>query len=182
MFLDANIVYSSGVFETPQGALERAQVRKFELICRKLGLKQNDRVLEIGTGRGGFAAYAATTRGCRIWNTTIGKERFRSAQEWFNRLGEAGKRIKLVLEDYRNLHDEVDKVVSIEMFEAVGLGNYDTYFAACDRVLRPGGRCCRRSHLTNNAFRLINEVVIRFKSTFSRERSWRRWRDYPVVA
>jgi len=97
-----------------------------------------DHVLEIGTGWGGFAAYAAETYGCRVTTTTISRQQHDYAREVFSR-SRAGERIQLLFEDYRNLRGQFDKIVSIEMFEAVGYEHYDDYFGTCDRLLKPDG-------------------------------------------
>jgi cyclopropane-fatty-acyl-phospholipid synthase len=96
-------------------------------------------VLEIGSGWGGFAVWAATRYGCRVTTTTISREQHRHVLEWRSRIGEAGQRIDARLSDYRELDGRFDKVVSIEMFEAVGLSHYDEYFGAVDRLLTPDG-------------------------------------------
>ena len=139
LFLDSTMAYSCAYYQTPNHSLEQAQLNKFERICRKLELKSTDHLLEIGTGWGGFAAYAATRYGCRITTTTISRQQHDYAQQLFAGLGDAGERITLILEDYRNLRGQFDKIVSIEMFEAVGLRYYDAYFGACDRLLKPNG-------------------------------------------
>jgi cyclopropane-fatty-acyl-phospholipid synthase len=139
LFLDPTMAYSCAYYQTPDDPLDQAQLRKFERICRKLQLCPSDHLLEIGTGWGGFAAYAAKTYGCRITTTTISRQQHDYAQRSFKTLGQAGDRITLLLEDYRNLRGQFDKLVSIEMFEAVGLKYYDSYFSACDRLLNPDG-------------------------------------------
>ncbi|MBK9797992.1 MAG: class I SAM-dependent methyltransferase [Holophagaceae bacterium] len=139
LWLDPTLAYSCAVFESADQGLEEAQRAKFELICRKLQLGPDDHLLEIGTGWGGFALHAARTRGCRITTTTISQQQFDHARELFRREGVAD-RIELRLEDYRHLSGQFDKAVSIEMFEAVGLEYYDTYFGTVDRLLKPGGR------------------------------------------
>jgi len=139
MFLDATMAYSCAYFQTLNNSLEQAQLNKFERICRKLDLKATDHLLEIGTGWGGFSAYAAKNYGCRITTTTISSQQHNYAKQLFAGMGEAGDRITLLLEDYRNLRGQFDKIVSIEMFEAVGLHFYDNYFGACDRLLKPEG-------------------------------------------
>jgi cyclopropane-fatty-acyl-phospholipid synthase len=139
LFLDRELAYSSAWFDSPQDSLEQAQINKFDRICRKLQLTSRDHVLEIGTGWGGFAAYAASHYGCRITTTTISREQFDGAQERIGRLGEAGDRVTLLFEDYRDLKGQFDKLVSIEMFEAVGLEHYDTFFRTCDRLTSPTG-------------------------------------------
>ena len=104
-----------------------------------LRLVPTDHVLEIGSGWGGFAVWAATRYGCRVTTTTISDEQYRHVCEWRSRIGEAGARIEVLRADYRELTGQFDKVVSIEMFEAVGLTHYDDYFSAVDRLLAPDG-------------------------------------------
>lgn len=139
LFLDRELMYSSAWYETEQDTLERAQFNKLDRICRKLQLTRDDHVLEIGTGWGGFAAHAAKHHGCRVTTTTISREQHAYAAERFSRLGDAGARITLLDDDYRRLTGRFDKIVSIEMFEAVGLAHYDTFFETCDRLLSPSG-------------------------------------------
>jgi cyclopropane-fatty-acyl-phospholipid synthase len=139
LFLDQDLVYSSGWFDTESDSLEQAQVQKFDRICRKLQLAPHDHLLEIGTGWGAFAAHAATHYGCRVTTTTISREQHAYAKERFAGLGPAGDRITLLLDDYRDLTGRFDKIASIEMFEAVGLDHYDDFFAACDRLTGPTG-------------------------------------------
>jgi cyclopropane-fatty-acyl-phospholipid synthase len=138
LFLDRTLAYSCAYYERDDDTLEQAQIRKFDRICRKLQLEPQDHVLEIGTGWGGFALYAAQTYGCRVTTTTISRQQHDYAREVFCR-SRAGERIELLFEDYRNLRGEFDKIVSIEMFEAVGYEHYDDYFGACDGLLKPGG-------------------------------------------
>ncbi|MEO8680573.1 MAG: cyclopropane-fatty-acyl-phospholipid synthase family protein [Vicinamibacterales bacterium] len=140
LFLDSELLmYSCGYFEAVTDSLETSQARKVDRACRKLALSPADHVLEIGSGWGGFATWAATHYGCRVTTTTISDEQYRHACEWRSRLGEAGSRIEVLRTDYRELTGRFDKVVSIEMFEAVGLNHYDDYFAAVDRLLAPDG-------------------------------------------
>lgn len=138
LFLDRSLAYSCAYYDGPQDTLEHAQIRKFDRICRKLQLGPRDHVLEIGTGWGGFAAYAAENYGCRVTTTTISRQQHDYAREVFAR-SRASERIHLLFEDYRNLTGQYDKIVSIEMFEAVGYEHYDDYFGACDRLLNPDG-------------------------------------------
>lgn len=138
LFLDRSLAYSCAYYEKAGDTLEQAQIRKFDRICRKLELSADDHVLEIGTGWGGFAAYAAEACGCRITTTTISREQHEYARALFSGSA-AGERIQLLFEDYRNLSGQYDKIVSIEMFEAVGYEHYDDYFGACDRLLKPNG-------------------------------------------
>jgi len=138
LFLDRTLAYSSAYYERESDSLERAQTRKYEHICNKLRLGPNDHLLEIGTGWGGFAAFAAEHFGCRITTTTISRRQHDHARELFDSLP-CRDRITLLFEDYRNLRGQFDKIVSIEMFEAVGHEHYDKYFGACDRLLRSDG-------------------------------------------
>lgn len=139
LFLDANLMYSCALYDHPDDSLEAAQVNKLRAICDKIGLGPDDHLLEIGTGWGGFALFAATRYGCRVTTTTISAEQHAYAAERIARAGDAGRRIDLRLEDYRDLRGRFDKIVSIEMFEAVGFRHYDEYFGACDRLLAPDG-------------------------------------------
>jgi cyclopropane-fatty-acyl-phospholipid synthase len=140
LFLDAELLmYSCGYFESAADALEQAQVQKIDRICQALRLVPSDYVLEIGSGWGGFAVWAASRYGCHVTTTTISDEQYRHVCEWRSRLGEVGARIEVLRADYRELTGWFDKVVSIEMFEAVGLKHYDDYFAAVDRLLAPDG-------------------------------------------
>ncbi len=140
LFLDHDLrMYSCGYFESPRDSLETSQAQKVDRICRTLALSPSDHVLEIGSGWGGFAVWAATRYGCRVTTTTISDEQYRHVCEWRSTLGEAGSRIEVLRSDYRELTGRFDKVVSIEMFEAVGLHHYDDYFKAVDRLLAPEG-------------------------------------------
>lgn len=140
VFLDSSLLmYSSGYFESASDSLETAQRQKVDRICRMLALSPGDRVLEIGSGWGGFAAWAATHYGCRVTTTTISDEQYAHVRQLQSRLGEPGSRIEVLRADYRQLTGIFDKIVSIEMFEAVGLQHYDDYFGAVDRLLAPGG-------------------------------------------
>ncbi len=140
LFLDTELLmYSCAAFETASDSLEQAQAQKVDRICRTLQLGPSDHVLEIGSGWGGFASWAATRYGCRVTTTTISDEQYRHVRGVRSQLGEAGSRIEVLHADYRELTGRYDKVVSIEMFEAVGLNHYDDYFSAVDRLLATGG-------------------------------------------
>ena len=142
LFLDSSLAYSCAYFLTEGDTLEKAQIQKFERICQKLRLSSADHLLEIGTGWGGFSVYAATRYGCRITTTTISREQHEYAAAWFSELGlSSGTRpqVQLLFDDYRRLSGKYDKLVSTEMFEAVGLKHYSDYFVACDRLLEPYG-------------------------------------------
>lgn len=139
LFLDDSLMYSSAYYETGFETLEQAQQTKLDLICRKLDLRSSDDVLEIGTGWGGFAAWAATRYGCRVTTTTISAEQYRHARSHLASLGEVSGRVTVLEQDYRLLTGQFDKIVSIEMFEAVGFNHYDEFFRAVDRLLKPHG-------------------------------------------
>jgi cyclopropane-fatty-acyl-phospholipid synthase len=139
LFLDANLLYSCAVFESADDTLESAQIRKLDRICKKLRLSPDDHLLEIGTGWGGLATYATTRFGCRVTTTTISRKQYQYAARWFASLGRSAERITLLDRDYRDLTGSFDKIVSIEMFEAVGLRHYDEFFGAVDRLLAPDG-------------------------------------------
>ena len=138
LFLDPWMMYSSAIFEHEHQDLDEAAVAKMDRLCRKLKLGPEDHLLEIGTGWGGFAVYAAKNYGCRVTTTTISKRQFTKAQE---RIAAHGleDRIEVLLKDYRDLEGRFDKLVSIEMVEAVGHENLPTYLEACSDLLRPGG-------------------------------------------
>ena len=138
LFLDPTMSYSSGVFVNPEDSMEQASINKFDAICRKLDLKPSDEVIEIGTGWGGFAMYAAEHYGCHVTTTTISEEQFAYADEEITRRGLKG-RITLLKDDYRKLKGQYDKLVSIEMIEAVGLAYLPLFFQTCSRLLRPSG-------------------------------------------
>jgi cyclopropane-fatty-acyl-phospholipid synthase len=142
LFLDPSMAYSCAYFERENDTLAQAQLQKFDRICRKLRLSPEDHLLEIGTGWGGFSVHAATRYGCRITTTTISREQYDYAAGWFSEMGLSGgshPHVRLLFEDYRRLEGKYDKIVSIEMFEAVGLKQYDDYFGACDRLLERHG-------------------------------------------
>lgn len=138
LFLDSTMMYSSAIFNANTPTLRAASELKLKTICDKLDLKPQDHVIEIGTGWGGFAMYAAMNYGCKVTTTTISKQQYEFAKK---RVGEAGlsDRITLLLEDYRHLDGTYDKLVSIEMIEAVGHQFYNTYFAKVGALLKPNG-------------------------------------------
>ena len=141
LFLDTELrMYSCGYFRSSADTLEQAQAQKVDRICRALCLAPGDHVLEIGSGWGGFAMWAATRYGCRVTTTTISDEQYRHVVALKDTLGEAGSRIEILRSDYRELTGQFDKAVSIEMFEAVGLDHYDDYFRQVDRLLKPDGQ------------------------------------------
>lgn len=138
LFLDQHGMYSSATFYRPDMSLEQASAAKLERICQKLELQPQDHVLEIGTGWGGFAAYAATHYGCRITTTTISREQFQAARQRVAAAGVAD-RVNVVMQDYRDLEGSYDKLVSIEMIEAVGHHYLDAYLQQCAALLKPQG-------------------------------------------
>jgi cyclopropane-fatty-acyl-phospholipid synthase len=138
LFLDENLMYSSALYAKDDDTLEVASTRKLDRICRKLGLGPQHHVLEIGTGWGGFALHAAKHCGCRVTTTTISREQHDLARERIEAAG-LGERVTLLLEDYRDLEGHYDRVVSIEMIEAIGHQYLDTYFRTVDRLLKPDG-------------------------------------------
>jgi cyclopropane-fatty-acyl-phospholipid synthase len=137
-FLDETFMYSCAVFDDPSATLERAQRAKLDRICQKLALHADHHVLEIGTGWGGFAIHAAANYGVRVTTTTISPSQHELAKR---RVREAGleDRVTLLLKDYRDLEGTFDRVVSIEMIEAVGHEFVDTYFRTCSDRLAPDG-------------------------------------------
>ena len=137
LFLDAEMMYSSAMF-APGDTLDQASQRKLARICTKLDLRPSDHLLEIGTGWGGMALYAARHHGCRVTTTTISREQHALATERVARAGLAD-RVTVLLEDYRELRGRHDKLVSIEMIEAIGHQYLDTYFSRCAALLEPGG-------------------------------------------
>lgn len=138
LWLDDTMAYSSGIFPTTSATLREASQEKFDRTCRKLDLLPSDEVLEIGSGWGGFAIHAASNYGCQVTTTTISKDQFSVASERIAAAGLAG-RVSLLQQDYRDLRGQFDKLVSIEMIEAVGYRNFDNYFRQCGQLLRPDG-------------------------------------------
>jgi cyclopropane-fatty-acyl-phospholipid synthase len=136
--LDPTLSYSCAVFEREGMNLEEASLAKLERVCEKLDLGPGDRVLEIGTGWGGFALHAASTRGCHVTTTTISREQHAYAVA---KVREAGleDRVTVLFEDYRDLRGQYDKLVSIEMIEAVGWRRIGDFFSRCSSLLEPDG-------------------------------------------
>jgi cyclopropane-fatty-acyl-phospholipid synthase len=139
LWLDPTMTYSSAIFdEGRQTSLADAQTEKYRRIIRTLGIKPGDRVLEIGCGWGGFAEIAAKEAGCSVVGITLSKEQAAFARQ---RIADAGlaNNVEIRIEDYRDVRETFDHIVSIEMFEAVGEANWPVYFAAVRDRLRPGG-------------------------------------------
>ena len=138
LFLDDTMTYSSAVFERPEATLKEASIEKYDRICRKLQLSEQDHVLEIGTGWGGFTLHAVKHYGCRVTTTTISDEQYRLAKARFEAAG-IMDRVVLLSSDYRELEGRYDKLVSIEMIEAVGHQYLETFMARCADLLKPDG-------------------------------------------
>ena len=138
LFLDETLTYSCGIFEGEDSTLKDASLAKYDRICKKLDLSPTDHLVEIGTGWGGFAIHAAHNYGCRITTTTISRAQYDLAKDRIDKAGVADK-VELLLEDYRELKGEYDKLVSIEMIEAVGHQYLDTFFSSCSKLLRKDG-------------------------------------------
>ncbi len=135
--LDPTMMYSCAVFEDGD-TLETAQRRKLDLICRKLDLRASDHLLEIGTGWGGMAEHAARNYGCRVTTTTISRQQYDYARARIEAAGLAD-RVQVLFDDYRHLRGSYDKIVSVEMVEAVGWRYLDNYFGKLSELLGPGG-------------------------------------------
>ncbi len=138
LFLDPEMMYSSAIFPHENAGLDEAAVYKLDVICQKLDLKPSDHLLEIGTGWGGLAVYAAKNYGCRVTTTTISNEQYQKACQ---RVRDEGleDRVSVLFEDYRNLSGSFDKLVSVEMIEAVGHEYYQQYFKGCASLLKDDG-------------------------------------------
>jgi cyclopropane-fatty-acyl-phospholipid synthase len=138
LFLDETMMYSCAIFDREDSTLYDASVTKNERICRKLQVAPNDHLLEIGTGWGGFAIHAASRYGCRVTTTTISRQQYDLA---VRRVREAGlsDRVTVLMQDYRDLNGRYDKLVVIEMIEAVGHVFYETFFRRCSELLKPTG-------------------------------------------
>ena len=137
-FLDPSLMYSSGLYRHPGDTLEQAQMNKLDAVIAKARIHPSDHILEIGCGWGGFALRAAQTRGCRVTGLTLSQEQYTLARERVKAAGLEDK-IEILLQDYRTLAGTFDKIVSIEMLEAVGHRHLGTFFRRCDELLRPDG-------------------------------------------
>jgi cyclopropane-fatty-acyl-phospholipid synthase len=138
LMLDETMMYSSAYFPRRGMTLAEASTAKLELVCQQLDLQSDHHVLEVGTGWGGFAVHAARTRGCRVTTTTISREQYEYARAQMRAAGVAD-RVTVLCEDYRDLRGSYDKLVSIEMIEAVGWRDFDTFFARCSNLLADDG-------------------------------------------
>lgn len=138
-FLDEDLLYSSALFTADDQALSQAQQAKMARLCEQLALTASDHLLEIGTGWGAMAEYAARHYGCRVTTTTLSQEQYTWATERIARAG-LQDRVQVLLCDYRDLTGEFDKLVSVEMIEAVGKRYLPDFFRTCQARLRPGGK------------------------------------------
>ncbi|EPP27780.1 SAM-dependent methyltransferase [Vibrio fluvialis] len=137
-FLDERLLYSSALYLSTSDSLEQAQIQKMDRLCQQLQLTANDHVIEIGTGWGAMAIYMAQHYGCKVTTTTISEEQFAYAEAEITRLGLEAQ-ITLLKQDYRLLEGQFDKLVSIEMIEAVGKAYLPSYIEKCQSLLKPGG-------------------------------------------
>ena len=149
LFLDETLCYSSGIFNRADMTMREASLEKMKAACDSLQLTANDHLLEIGTGWGALAIYAAENYGCRVTTTTISKEQFDFAQQ---RVRESGLEhlVEVLDQDYRELPGSSDKLVSVEMIEAVGDEYLEVFFRKCKALLKPGGRMLLQSILMND--------------------------------
>jgi cyclopropane-fatty-acyl-phospholipid synthase len=139
LWLDASMMYSCAIFEPEDISLAKAQHVRLERVCGRLDLQQSDHLVEIGSGWGAMAIHAARHYDCKVTTVTISEAQYQLAKQ---KIEEAGlsEKINLLLQDYRDLEGEYDKLVSLEMIEAIGADQYETYFAKCSELLKPGGR------------------------------------------
>ncbi|MEZ5974689.1 MAG: cyclopropane-fatty-acyl-phospholipid synthase family protein [Planctomycetota bacterium] len=151
LFLDPTMMYSCGIFGDAEASLEQASLAKLERIARKLDLQPGDHLLEIGTGWGSMAMYAAREYGCRVTTTTISEQQYALARERVREAGLEG-RIEVRREDYRRLTGQFDKLVSIEMIEAVGHQYFDEFFRTCMGLLKPDGVFCLQAITIADAY------------------------------
>ncbi|NNE10575.1 MAG: class I SAM-dependent methyltransferase, partial [Gemmatimonadetes bacterium] len=149
LMLDETMTYSCALFDRADEPLHEASTRKLDRLCAMLQLEPGHRLLEIGTGWGSLALHAAGKYGCRVTTTTISREQARLARE---RIAARGleRRIQVVEQDYRDLTGKYDRLISIEMIEAIGHEHLDDYFTACDRLLAPGGRMALQAITMND--------------------------------
>ncbi|MGZ3932023.1 MAG: class I SAM-dependent methyltransferase [Bacteroidia bacterium] len=138
LFLDRSMTYSAAYYREESMSLESAQMAKYDRLCRQLHLKAADHVLEIGSGWGGNAIFIAKNYGCKVTTVTISEEQFKLARERVQQ-EKLEDKITVLLSDYRKLEGQFDKIVSIEMLEAVGADFYNTYFKKCSDLLKKDG-------------------------------------------
>lgn len=148
-FLDPSMMYSCALFEPANIGLAEASLNKIERICQKMRLQSSDHILEIGTGWGSFAFYAAQKYGCHVTTTTISDKQYAYVKQKIEHLGLKDK-IELLNLDYRQLNGKYDKVVSIEMIEAIGYKYFDTFFRQCNALTKPNGLFFLQAILIND--------------------------------
>ncbi|MBV1865155.1 MAG: cyclopropane-fatty-acyl-phospholipid synthase family protein [Rhodobacteraceae bacterium] len=158
LWLDETMTYSSALFTTGQEDLAKAQTAKYASLCDEMGMKEGDHLLEIGCGWGGFAEYAAGTRGAKMTCLTISQEQHDFAKERMFKAGLAGQ-VDIAMRDYRDETGEYDGIASIEMFEAVGEKYWPTYFQAVHDCLKPG------ANATLQVITMGNELYPRYRKT-----------------
>lgn len=179
LWLDRTMTYSCNIFEREDTTLEEAAAAKYERICRKLTLGPEDHVLEIGTGWGGFAVHAAKNCGCRVTTTTISRQQHDYAREHIRQEG-LSARIELLHEDYRDLTGAYDKLVSIEMIEAVGHHFLDAYLRACSNRLKDDGAMALQAIIiTDQVYEAQLRPLISSSAIFSQGVSSLRYRPSP---
>ncbi len=137
-FLDETMMYSSGYFSASETSMQEASIKKLDMICQKLRLSTRDHVVEIGSGWGAFACHAAKYYGCRVTTTTISEAQYLRASARVASLG-LEEQVTVLKQDYRQLKGRFDKLVSIEMIEAVGIAYLPQFFEVCTKLLKPGG-------------------------------------------
>ncbi len=165
LFLDPTMMYSCAFFDSPQSTLEEASLSKLARVCAKLELGPEDHVLEIGTGWGGFALYAAAHYGCRVTTTTISREQHDYARERVRAAGLEG-RVTVLLEDYRALEGRYDKLVSIEMIEAVGWQNFPRFFKRCSELLSEDGAMLLQAIVIDDRAYQVEKAAKSFINTY----------------
>jgi cyclopropane-fatty-acyl-phospholipid synthase len=152
LFLDPTMTYSCGIFKQDDSSLMSASIAKYDRICQKLQLKPSDHVVEIGSGWGGFALYAAEVYGCRVTTITISDAQYRYARRKI-KSSPMADRIQILRRDYRHMKGKFDKLVSIEMIEAVGHQYYPVFFATCSQLLKDSGMMLIQAiTIADNAF------------------------------
>ena len=164
-FLDERMMYSCAYFPREGASLEEAQLAKLDRICERLQLGPDNHLLEIGTGWGGLAIHAATTSGCRVTTTTISRAQHELATE---RVRDAGleDRVTVLLEDYRDLHGRYDRLVSVEMIEAVGWQYFDEFFRRCDQLLGDDGLMLLQAITIDDGIYEIEKGTRSFANTY----------------
>jgi cyclopropane-fatty-acyl-phospholipid synthase len=164
LFLDETMTYSCGIFEGVDSTLTDASLAKYDRICQKLALTPQDEVLEIGSGWGGFALHAASRCGCRVTTTTISRAQYDLARSRIAAAG-LGEKVRVLFQDYRHLAGSFDKLVSIEMIEAVGYEYLDTFFRVCSDRLKDDGLMCLQ------AITIADQVFDRYRRSYDFIRS-----------